>query len=99
VNAGAPHLFAGGVGEGFANGLLDGVGDGLAEGFADGLLDVVADGLAVGLSAGLGVASGVGLVALGLPPQANEPRRTRTARDANRLAIGGELWGLAQHFL
>ena len=99
VIAGAPQLFAGGVGEGFADGLLEGVGEGLAEGFADGLLDVESDGLAVGLSMALGVASGVGLVALGLPPHANEPRRTTTARDASRLAIGGELWGLAQHFL
>lgn len=99
MNAGAPQLFAGGVGEGFAEGLLDAAGEGLAEGFADGLLDVVADGLAAGLSAGFGVASGVGLVALGLAPQANEPRKTRTARDANRIAIGGELWGLAKLFL
>jgi hypothetical protein len=99
VIAGAPQVFATGVGDGFADGVLDGVGDGLAAGLADGLPDVVADGLAVGLSAALGVASGVGLVALGLPPQANEPRRTRTARDANRFAIGGEVWGLAQHFL
>jgi hypothetical protein len=91
-------MFARGVGEGFAGGLL-GVGVGLATGFADGLPDVAADGLAVGVSAALGVASGVGLVALGLPPQAKEPRRTRTARDANRLAIGGEVWGLAQDFL
>ena len=70
VIAGAPQVLAGGVGEGFAEGLLDATVDGLA--------------------AGLGVM----VVAVGLPPHAIVPTKARTARDANRLAIGGDyvLW-------
>jgi len=65
VIAGAPQVLAGGVGEGFAEGLLDA---------ADDVLGV-----------GLGVDA-----AVGLPPHANVPTRARTARAANRLAIGGD---------
>ena len=65
VIAGAPQVFAGGVGDGFAEGMLDGV------------VDV--------LGVGLGVDA-----AVGLPPHAKEPTRARTARAANRLAIGGD---------
>jgi hypothetical protein len=55
---------------------------GVGVGFAEGLVEAVADGLGVGL--------GVGLVAVGPPPQAIEPKRTRAAKDAGRLAIGGD---------
>lgn len=76
--AGVPQLLLAGVCVGFAEGLLEGVD----EGFAEGPLDVVAVGLSVGL--------GVSVVALGLPPQASEPSRTTTPRDASRLRIGGD---------
>lgn len=66
----APHVLAGGVGEGFAEGLLDAVAEGL----------------------------GVGLVALGLLPQATEPRRARTAREANRLVMRGDYGPQASSF-
>ena len=74
-----------------ATGVLTGAGQvlagGVGDGFDDGLADVAADGLAAGLGEGLGV----GLAdALGLDPHAIEPRRTSTAREASRLAIGGD---------
>ena len=63
--------------------LAGGVGDG----FAEGLLEALGEGL------------GEGLVALGLVPQASEPRRATTAREANRLAMRGRLWALSEQFL
>ena len=62
---------AAGVMVGAPQALAGGVG----EGFAEGLLEAVVEGL------------GVGLVALGLPPQATELRRAITARETSRLAM------------
>jgi hypothetical protein len=48
----------------------------------DGLAEAVADGLVEGL--------GEGLVALGVAPQAIEPRRATAAREANRPGTGAD---------
>lgn len=82
---------AGADAAGVMAGAPQAVAGGVGEGFAEGLLDAVVEGL--------GARLGVGLVALGFPPQATELKRAITARESSRLAIGGDYGPLAEDFL